>query len=396
MKANEGLRPPLEGIRVIDRTDEYGAYAGRLLAGLGAEVIRVIDGVEEQPGDKAHHSQSVTRQGMFDEFVNAGKKSVTLETAPRGERALEKLVESADIVLSSSSGRAPGDWLGVNPKVVHVVMTPFGWGLSPEFGPVDDLIVLGSGGLLHLGGYPDIGPVGAYGNQSQIACGIFGAVAALVGLIERHHTGKGNYADVSAQEAIAQALEDHLPTYVLTGEVKGPHGERAREAGTGLYACADGYVSMVAGRLGTARAWASLVDWLTGEYNDGAELAEAAWSDFAFRQTDHASARFRELFEGFAADRTKNELYQEAQRRGIALSPVSDVGDLLENEQLASRGFFHRFHHRRLDCDVSLPGPPFQFSNNSLPALEEAPDEGEDTRAILRELGLTDAATKTT
>lgn len=371
---------PLEDIRVIDLTDEYGAYAGRLLAGLGAEVILVAS--DESDDARSKSSAEPDRIDVFREWADAGKKSVSLAGQDKQED-LESLVRSADIVLSSDGGRPPGEWLEVNPSVVHVVMSPFGWGLSPSWGPVDDLIVLGSGGLLHLGGYLDTGPIGAYGNQSQVASGIFGAIASLVGLIERRSTGRGSYADVSAQEAIAQALEDSLPTYALTGELKGPRGESAREAGTGVYACADGYVSMVAGRLGTARAWASLVEWLSEDAEDASELTDNRWSDFSFRQTDEASDRFREIFEAFASDLTKEALYLEAQSRGIALSPVSDIGDLLNNEQLKSRNFFHTFRHDGLGCDVTVPGPPFLLSKNHQPNLESAPDPGSDTSEIM-------------
>lgn len=370
---------------MIDQTDTYGAYAGRLLAGLGAEVIRIADSSEG-----AHATplpEGSDEMDMFQEFIDAGKKSVLLGSDDGGD-ALDKLVESADVVLGSQKGPAPGYWLESNPHIVHVVMTPFGWGLSPAWAPVDDLIVLGRGGLLQLGGYLDVGPVGAYGNQSQIAAGIFGAIAALVGLIERRSSGRGNHADVSAQEAIAQALEDSLPTYVLTGKLKSLRGEGAREAGTGVYACADGYVSMVAGRLGTAKAWASLVEWLGEESLEATELQEEEWSDFSYRQSDGASERFTEIFERFAADKTKAELYAEAQLRGIALSPVSNIRDLLENEQLEARGFFHRFYHERLGTEVTVPGPAFKLSRSWQPPLEEAPEPGRDTETILTDLGV--------
>lgn len=139
--------------------------------------------------------------------------------------------------------------------MIHVIVTPFGQGLSPDWGPVDDLIVLGAGGLLYLGGYRDAGPVAASGGQSRYAASIFAAVATLVALIDRERSGRGTTIDVSAQECIAQALEDSVPTFALTGQERMRYGTVAREAGTGMYACSDGYVSMVAGRLGTARAW---------------------------------------------------------------------------------------------------------------------------------------------
>jgi benzylsuccinate CoA-transferase BbsE subunit len=361
--------PPLEGITVLDLSDEFGAYAGRLLAGLGAEVIRVEDG-SSHPSPPPHANGTDGRISLFEEWVHSGK--TTIEVDPSQADAIERLVSAVDVVIDSRRGRQPGGWATTNPQIVHVVVTPFGWDHSPDWEPVDDLIVLGAGGLLALGGYEDGGPIGAFGGQSCVAAGTFGAVAALVGLIERNITGDGNHADVSAQEAIAQALEDSLPTYALTGNLKEAQGDIAREAGTGIYACADGYVSMVAGRLGTAKAWSSLVEWLDTEHDNGHELKEERWSQFSFRQTDEASHRFREIFEDFASHRTKASLYVEAQHRGIALSPVSDVTDLLDNEQLKSRAFFYEFRHNGLGTNVAVPGPPFRFSRSAQPRIGEA------------------------
>lgn len=361
-------RPPLEGIRVLDLSDEFGAYGGRLLAGLGAEVTRVAQ--HRMPVIPPRVEGPKGEVSLFEEWVHAGKTIVAAD--PEDDpAALERLVASVDVLLDSADGRGPGAWANVNPQLVHVVVTPFGWGFNPRWGPVDDLIVLGEGGLLDLGGYDD-GPVAAFGGQSYLAAGTFAAVAALVGLIERAATGFGTTADVSAQEAVAQALEDSLPTFALTGKLKLAQGDAAREAGTGIYACADGYVSMVAGRLGTAKAWAALVQWLSEEHEAGRELTDERWFQFSYRQTDEAIHRFREIFEEFASTRTKQSLYVEAQRRGIALSPVSDVSDLLENEQLAWRGFFYEAHHERLGAMVSLPGPPFRLSRSTQPRLGEA------------------------
>ncbi|MGH8913432.1 MAG: CoA transferase [Acidimicrobiia bacterium] len=383
---------PLQGVRVVDITDEFGGYAGRLLAGLGADVIRVHDQrrVRVPPlPPLIEVGDDVT--SLFDEFVHGGKRSIALDTAlATGIEMLERLVQSADVVLSAADGRAPGGWSEVNPGVVHVVITPFGWDRSPEWSPVDDLIVLGAGGLLHLGGYPDTGPVGPFGGQSQIAAGIFAAVAVMVGLIEKEATGEGSSADVSAQEAIAQALEDSLPTFVLTGEIREPQGEEAREAGTGVYACRDGYVSMVAGRLGTARAWAALVDWMNEGETAAGELREPQWAEFSFRQTTEASDRFRQIFETFASTRRKEQLYIDAQQRGIALSPVSDTSDLLQNEQLEAREFFTHFRHPGLGLDLIAPRTPFRMSLTSPVDLGAAPVPGGDTAKILADLGLTD------
>ena len=372
---SEAAAPPLTGIRVVDAGDEFAAYAARLLACLGADVVRV-----ERPTRRGPARHPVARVGdenvsLFDAYVAAGSRSVTLDLATdEGRGAFTRLVDEADVVLCDADTPSVVE----RDDLVRVVVTPFGSGQSPAWGPVDDLIVLGAGGLLHLGGYTDSGPVAAFGGQSRFASGIFAAVAALVGLIQRERTGRAVSADVSAQEAVAQALEDSVPEFALAGSIREPQGDDAREAGTGIYRCADGYVSMVAGRLGTARAWESLVAWMREHEPTAETLSQPRWSEFAYRQTDEASAEFRRIFEAFAATRGKEQLYLEAQARQIALSPVNAVEDLLGDRQLAARAFFGRGWLESMGAEVTVPGPPFRLSHTPSLALGPSPAPARD------------------
>lgn len=391
----------LAGVRVLDVTDQLGAYATRLLSDLGADVIRI-----EPPSGSMTRRQAPLlneRDGQpplsgFDLFVNAGKRSVTLDLdAPSTTETMHELVRHTDVLVESPD--LPMAWAGysdallreANPGLVHVQITQFGRDHVQERGRSDDLLTMAAGGLLHLGGYPDAEPVVAYGQQSQYAASIFAALAALSGLIGRDAHGQGCVIDVSAQECVAQALEDSAVTYALTGQVRQRQGERPREAGTGVYPCKDGYVSMVAGRLGTARAWTALVDWINEEGAPGAEeLREPKWGDFSHRQSDAAIDRFGEIFTTFAQQYTKQELYDRAQRRLIALSPVSTIQDLFENAQLCAREFFQPL---QVDGEPAarIPGPPYRLSRTGPRSPRMAPRQGQHTRQVLvGELGLSE------
>lgn len=394
-----GSAAALAGIRVIDLADEFAAYASRLLVDLGAEVIRV----EPPGGSSVRRIAPIVAQpdmpmlSTFDRFVNAGKRSVTIDTDdPEGIAILEQLLATADIVIESSSpvlaplGISSERLRELNPRIGQVIVTPFGLDHLQHWAPANDLIVMGAGGLLHLGGYPDVGPVAAYGAQSRFAASIFAAVAVMTALLQRDLTGTAGTYDVSAQECIAQALEDSAATYALTGRVRERQGDRPREAGSGVYACKDGYVSMVAGRLGTAKAWSALVKWLNNEASPEAEaLLEERWNEFEFRQSHEGIEDFARIFESFTRTRSKAELYVEAQARGIALSPVSTVEEVLGNEQLAFRDFFLTVRDTEFDRDLTYPRSPYSLSGTPTTDPRSAPRVGEDNVAILiEELGV--------
>jgi benzylsuccinate CoA-transferase BbsE subunit len=381
-----GAPAALEGVRVIDLTDELGAYAGRLLVDLGAEVIRV----EPPGGSRTRHMEPLVdvdgeTVSAFELFVNAGKQSVVVDIATSsGIAQLEKLIASADVVIESpvpvlaEAGISADRVRSLKPDLTRVIITPYGLDRQPAWPSTDDLLVMASGGLLHLGGYPDLGPVAAYGGQSRFAASIFGAVAVMAGLLQRDLDGSGSTFDVSAQECMAQALEDSAVTYALNGRVRERQGDRPREAGSGVYPCRDGYISLIAGRLGTARAWAALVAWLNEVGAEGAgELLEPDWSTFAFRQTDIAIEDFGRIFAAFTATRDKLDLYTEAQARMISLSPVSTVADILANPQLQARDFF--VDVREKTGMVTFPRAPYRMSGTPVRDPGPAPAVGADT-----------------
>ena len=363
------------GIRVLDLTGEFGAYAGRLLADLGADVIRIVpptgDPLALVPPLVPAASGTAS---AFSWFVNLGKQVVELDPARPGERELcERLFTSADVLLETwgpdpidAGGWDRADLAARFPDLVQVSITPFGLDGPRGGDSATDLVTLASGGLLALGGYPDTSPIAPTGGQSMLAASIFGAVAAIFGLIARQADGRGRRLDVSGEEAVASALEDAIPQFDLTGRVRRRAGDVPREAGTGIFRCADGYVSMVAGRLGTAKAWRSLVEWLVDEHAPGAEeLLGDDWQRFPYRQRPESIAAFARVFGPFATGRTKAHLYEEAQRRSIALAPVNEVADVLVNPQLAARDFFVPVHVPELGRTIRFPGRPYRLSDDS-------------------------------
>ena len=388
----------LTGIRVLDLTTNYAAYAGRLLADLGADVVRV-----EPPEGSPLRSLAPCQTGptgaplsFAHAFLDAGKRSVTLDLmTAAGRQLLAELAASCDAMIETPSAAAADhiDFELVrrrNPGLVLVSISAFGRD-GPYAGyQATDLTLLAAGGLLSLGGYADSEPLAVQGEQAMLASGIYGAIAVLTALYERTQTGKGCWIDVSGQECVAFALEDAVAEWSINGHVRRRLGDGAREAGTGVYPCKDGHISMVAGRLGTANAFVTLTQWVAASGVPGAaSLLEPQWQDFKFRQSREGIARFAEIFGAFCRTRGKQELYREGQARQIAIAPVNTVADVLQDAQLAANSYFQPQFERNSGREITFPGPPYRLSRTPARPRGAAPKLGEHNRELVdRELRL--------
>jgi benzylsuccinate CoA-transferase BbsE subunit len=393
-------RAALKGIRVLDLTENHAAYAGRLLADLGAEVIRV----EPPCGSPVRQlaPSQVVRGGEIESyshaFLDAGKLSVTLDPGVEAEQELFlRLAASSDVVIHTPSAQEPCDFpvaelRAANPNLIVASISPFGLTGPYAKYTAGELTMLAAGGLLSLGGYRDSEPIGIQGQQAQLGSGIFAAVAVLAVLYAREQTAEGAWIDVSGQECVAFALEDAVPEWYIAQRVRRRLGDGAREAGTGVYPCMDGYVSMVAGRLGTAKAFVALTRWIAESDVPGASLLlDPQWQDFRFRQSPEGIARFAEIFGAFCSTRSKQELYHEGQARQIAIAPVNTIADLFQDAQLRASNFFRTLSSA--GDKLLFPGPPYRLSQTPARIRSVAPRLGEHNHAIIAsELGVADAA----
>jgi benzylsuccinate CoA-transferase BbsE subunit len=380
---------PLEGLRVVDLSTGLGAYTGRLLADLGADVIMV-----EPPGGAPERmTPPLTEDGisLSFAFTAVGKRSVILESHEIGSRIeqLHKLLASAQILLTSEGpsrlrerGLHPDTLARMHPQLVHVSVSPFGLTGPWADRPASDLTLLAAGGLLALAGDADLPPVRAWGNQTSIISGVHAATAALIAVLVLEETGQGQLVDVSAQEAVAHSLENAVQFVDLEDTVRRRVGSGPKEAGTGLFACSDGWIYLVGGLGGLPLAWEAITDWLQSSgLQEAAQLHEPRWLERGWRRNEEAIRTFRDLFERFAAQRTKQDLYEDGQSRGISIAPVSTPEDLLNSPQLVERGFF-----RSIDANgrpLTFPGSPYRFDGMNISPGDVPVRPGADTRAVL-------------
>lgn len=392
---------PLAGLRVLELSGPLGHYCGKLFADLGADVVLV----EPPGGTSSRREPPFTGEGDRSEsipflYMNTNKRSLCLDLDQPGDAAtLRELAWRADLVIETErpgvQERRGLGWAALSsrrPGLVLTSITPFG-----QDGPYagldgDDLIASALGGLLYLGGYADGEPIRPAGEQAVLAAGLFGAVAALLALTHAELTGQGQHVDVSMMEAVVMGLENAPQLYDLEGVVRHRNGGVQRLAGTGVFACADGLVCLLATGFGGTQHWTKLVAWLEAE--TGAELGrfrDPRWSRTEFLVTEAAKAEFSEFFAGFCATRAQRDLYHRAQSWRVPLCPVAAPRDVMSDEQLRFRGYFAEV--TGADGSVlKMPGAPYRLSRTPWSIRRPAPRLGEHSGEVLAEITPGDAS----
>jgi benzylsuccinate CoA-transferase BbsE subunit len=355
---------PFTGIRILDLTHKFGRYAPRLFADLGAEVIRV-----EPPGglpDRVRAAGPAPVEGFNFAFLNAGKSSIVLDfDSNQGLSQMADLVKSASIVFLERGAPLADKiaWVReANPAAVVTIISPYGLDGPLEQAPANDLSVQAAGGIVWLSGRPGEAPLRLPFDQSTMVTSVYAAVATSVALMDAEAEGNGHLIDVSAQECIAHSLQNALQVYDLERRVSHRGGEGTRDCSEDIFACKDGTVFLAAPP-GSSSSWVSLNTWLK-ECGDPAavEFAEARWLDRRWRNTAEAKQIFRQYFEAFIANRTRQELLQESLKRRVVLAPVNRVSDVLDDPQLAYRNYFVQVAEAGSDRSITFPGAPYKLS----------------------------------
>lgn len=392
----------LSGLKVLDLSRRYAHYCGKLFADMGADVVLVekprsgcaLRGEAPFIGDKQDPEYSIP---FF--YFNTSKRGITLDLERgEGRELFMKLARDSDLVIEDAQ---PGalDALGLGydalaaarPEIVVTSITPFGQTGPYAHYAADDLTLLAMGGFLNMMGYPDAAPTQAYGNQAYAMGNMFAAVGSMIAVLGAQTSGEGQHVDISIQECVTMALENAAQFYDLEKRVRTRFAGSQRQAGTGIFECADGSVYIFAGGMAAIRFWGNLVQWMKDEQVPSYEtLDHPEWSDMSFLNSDRAKDMFAEMFSVVAKRKTKETLYREAQRRRVPLCPVSTVADVAQNRQLAYRGFFTHVPHARAEQEVMMPGAPFQMSATPSKVTRPAPQLGQHNREVYAAIGVSD------
>ncbi len=366
----------LSGVRVLDLADRSGALAGKLLAGLGADVVLVepASGCELRTIPPFLDGEPGPERSLFFWFYAAGKRSAVVESSDAA--TLDRLAAAADVVVDTGfPGRA--DALRArHPRLVVASITPFGRS-GPYVGwRASDTVAQAMGGLAYVNGHADGSPLRSLGLQAYHQAGVFASIGVVAALLARDATGDGQLVDVSLQAAVTASLE-HVPGFFdQDGRVPRRQGTLHWTRYFRVGRCRDGFVMHC-----TLGDWTSLFEWMRSD-GFGVELDDPAWEDTMHRQR-HAERLFDEL-DRWAARYTVAELYEGAQLRRLPYAAVRAPEALLDDPHLAERGFFVPIEHPALGTTVPHPGAPFRMADSPW-TVTRPPALGEHTQAVLDE-----------
>lgn len=404
---------PLTGIRVIDLTTARGELAGRFLADLGAEVIKV----EPEGGAEARSlppfaggTENNPGRSLFWETVGLGKRSVVLDLGTAaGRDSVRGLANGADVLLESFD---PGEMeamgldfttlSAVNHRLVYVSITPFGQ-TGPKAGhPASDTTLQAAGGLIALQGDWDRRPIPV--GEPYTATYHAGAQAAAdttIAINERERSGLGQHLDVSMQAAIVWILMN--ATGYPPNEGGDPpgygddRGQRPMSTGASLvsgagmtveipdiWECADGYVSaLILPMEEMTDVFMASLRWadelgLLGEHRDlleinwGSFLADVQKGTVKEEPLARAMRHFRELFLRVS----KREVMDRSIRDNLFFAPIFTPEDLIRDPQLGAREFWQTIG------GVTHPGPFARFSETPLQTPSASPALGQDQATV--------------
>ena len=393
----------LEGVRVIDLTDPRGFLAGKILADMGADVIKL-----EPPGGDPARCRGPFLGGVADPersllwlALNTSKRGITLDlAAERGRELYRALIETADVVLESfAPGELAARGLGyetlreAHPQLVHCAITPFG-----QTGPYagyrgHDLVAVAMGGNAALTGDPDRPPVRCSMPTAYYHAAPEAALGITFALLAREETGRGQFVDVSLQECQLQTLLSAPGQHA-----RDPRAQRRTGARTGrtreIWAAKDGYVTFGL-RGGPARIpnLIATVEYMAASGVSPAWLCEYDWSSFNHNTvSDEEIERLEAAFGAFFRTRTMRELYEEALERRILLAPCNDVRELAEHPQLRDREFFVTLEYPELGAAIEHPGFFARSSNDGIRLRGRAPQIGEHNSEIFEARGVSETA----
>jgi formyl-CoA transferase len=368
-----------------------GPFCGMQLADLGAEVIKV----EHPDGGDQVRSSAPLIDGESSAFMrlNRNKRSVALDLkSVAGREVFRKLVATADIVVENLRPGTMADLEldyerlhRLNPRLIYVAAS--GWGQDGPLRdrPGMDIMAQARSGLMSITGTPDGEPVKVGVPICDLVCALYGALAAVAALHARGDTGAGQFIDVSLLEAGVSFAIWEAGLYFATGEIPKPSGSAHQNAAPyQAFRAADGWLTIGAT---TKYNWTAMCTAL----GLTRLLEDSRYTDANLRHQhrDVLAASIEEV----TVTRPAAHWLELLDGAGVPCAPLQDFGQVFTDPHLLARDYFWDAPHARAGTVRQL-GSPMRFSRTPARRDRAGPLLGEDSAAVLAELGYGGAEVK--
>ncbi len=369
---------PLAGIKIVEFTHMVmGPTVGHILAGLGAEVVRV----EPIGGDQTRRLLG-SGAGYFPMY-NRGKQSICLDLKSADGLAVARdLCEQADVLVENFR---PGalDRLGLdydslahtNPRLIYCSEKGFMPGPYEQRTALDEVAQM-MGGLAYMTGPPGR-PLRAGASVIDVTGGMFGVIGILAALEERHRTGRGQKVVASLFETTAYLVGQHMAQFAVTGKPAAPMP--ARVSAWAIYDVFETRDDPVFIGVVTDALWEKFCA-LFG--------LDALWADESIRANNQrvlARDRILPPIRELVSQMTRAEVIAKLDGTGMPFAPIGRPEDLFDDPHLNAGGM----EPVTLDTGAAtkLPTIPLEMDGKRPGAPSSLPKPGEDARAVLAALG---------
>lgn len=400
----------LTGIRVLELSREPVAWAGKLMADMGADVILV----EPPGGDPARgyapfvDDESGEDRSLYWWHYQTSKRGITLDLdGPDDAERFRSLVATADVLLEAEPRRRLTelgldypDLTGIRPDLVHVAVTPFGRDDPKSDRPFTDLTLMAAGGPVWSCGYDDHsrppirGPQQGYHTASH-----FAFLSVLTALLYRSVSGEGQFIDVSMHAACNVTTEAASYSWLVARQtVERQTGRHAavNPSSETQQRCADGRHANTGVPPRTPAEFGMLLRWLRELGLEG-ELPEAVFLEMgaewegpfdlsSIGRDDAVTAIFgagREAMKLIASRLSAQDFFVGCQRAGLSAGAVNAPEEAFEDEHFKARGIQVPVYHEDLDRTVIYPGAPYRMTGSPWRISRRAPRLGEHNEEVL-------------
>ena len=378
----------LKHLRVVDLTDERGIYGAKLLADLGADVIRP----EPPDGDPLrargpHAEEGGDQSSLYYAFFASNRRSFVVDSAsPESFAQLAQLVELADVLIVCQGHWAAElvDLDAVRDEQIVVDVSSFG-----SEGPwrdylAPDLVAGALGGAVATTGDPTTPPLKAFGELNFMVSGVYVAIAALAATFAKDTQGVAQQVEVSVHECIASCLEQVFMFYwYAEGALQRPGQQVLPRQGPTHWSNA---FTVMNGQNGSIMItptpdFDKQLAWLIEEDAHG-DLMEPQYTDP--ENLPMMIGRTMQLLAEWVATKDVETLFHEAQERHIPYGWVQPLARVGENPQLAAREWF--VQHQVGAHTLTAPGAPYHLSATPW-QMRDAAGVGAEHAAILKDIG---------